>query len=95
MTQDWQPRAKLVILDPLNEKNNIGRATHKIREIRIAFEMAYVCIHTNKTCRNKRACKSYRGIRENVHPGIRYEENRRPCCIINRMLQSANTILVS
>lgn len=29
--QDWQPRAKLMIVDPLNPKNNIGRATHKIR----------------------------------------------------------------
>lgn len=84
-----------MIIDPLNENNNVGRATHKIREIRTALEMAYVCIHTNKNCSRKKGCESYRRIKERAQPGIRYEENRRPCCIIKRMLQSANTILIS
>lgn len=57
--------------------------------------MAYVCIHTNKQCSNKKTCESYRRIRENVQSNIRYEGNRRPCCIIKRMLLSANTILIS
>lgn len=84
--QDWQPRAKLMIVDPLNPKNNIGRATHKIREIKTAFEMAYVCIHTNKNCKMKKVCESYQRILSINLKDTKCENYKRPCCIIRRMM---------
>lgn len=81
-------------MDPLNIKNNIGRATHKIREIKTAFEMAYVCIHTNGRC-GKRECGSYKRIKYESKVDIRFEGNKRPCCIIKRMLKSTNIIATS
>lgn len=69
---DWQPRPRLVIMDPLNIKNNIGRATHKIREIKTAFEMAYVCIHTNGRCGKKRECGSYKKIKYESKVDVRF-----------------------
>ena len=92
--EDWQPRAKLVIIDPLNMSNNIGRATHKIREIKTAFEMAYVSIHTNKNCKNKRNCESYQRISNLNLKDTKCENYQRPCCIIKRMLNSTKSLIV-
>ena len=44
------PQPKLVILDPLDSNNNVGRSTHRIKHIRMAFEVAYISIHTNGQC---------------------------------------------
>ena len=94
-SEDWQPRPRLVIKDPLNPQNNIGRATYKIRDIKTAFEMAYVCIHTNKRCTDKKQCGSYKRIKYHANVDVRYEGNKRPCCIIKRMLKSTNIISMS
>jgi DNA polymerase sigma len=34
----------LVILDPLNPENNIGRASYNFEEVRKAFSKAFQCI---------------------------------------------------
>jgi len=51
---DLQP--KLVIIDPLNENNNVGRSTHKIKLIQMAFEIAFIDIHTFRNCSKKKKC---------------------------------------
>ena len=76
---------KLVIIDPLNENNNVGRATHKIKQIQMAFEIAYISIHTFKQCGKKRKCASYRKISKLEINEMKYLENIRPCCMLKRM----------
>ena len=56
--------------------------------------MAYVCIHTNKQCGSKKKCESYRQIKQYSNPDVKYVGNKQPCCIIKRMLQSTNRILI-
>jgi hypothetical protein len=82
-----------VIVDPLNPTNNISRTTHKIREIKTAFEMAYVCIHTNKNCKNKKNCESYQRINSLNLKNTKCENDKRPCCIIERMLNSTKSFI--
>jgi hypothetical protein len=81
--QDLQP--KLVIIDPLNDANNVGRATHKIKQIQMAFEIAYICIHTFRQCGRKRRCESYKRIGRGKVEDVRFADNVRPCCILRRM----------
>lgn len=76
----------------IEPKNNIGRATHKIREIKTAFEMAYICIHTNKNCKSKKTCKSYQRIMAIDLKDTKYDNYKRPCCIIHRMLNSSKSL---
>ena len=82
MRQDLQPR--LAIIDPLNSKNNVGRSTHKIKQIQMAFEIAYICIHTFRTCGRRRRCESCRRISK-ADVNLAYIANERPCCILKRM----------
>jgi hypothetical protein len=42
---------KLVLIDPLNINNNVGRSTHQIKTIQMAFCIAHTTIHTNYSCR--------------------------------------------
>ena len=68
-------------MDPLSENNNVGKHTRRIKEIKMAFELGYIAIHTNKRCKNKKTCDSYKRIKS-VKPEMRFMENKRPCCIL-------------
>lgn len=76
---------KLVIIDPLNDVNNVGRPTHKIKQIQMAFEIAFISIHTYRQCGKKRKCASYRKIHKAEVSDMKYAENSRPCCLLKRM----------
>ena len=76
---------KLVIIDPLNDNNNVGRATRKIKQIQMAFEIAYLSLHTFRQCGKKRKCSSYRKISKVEIGDIKYSQNVRPCCLLKRI----------
>ena len=63
----------------------MGRSTHKIKQIQMAFEIAYICIHTFKQCGKKRRCESFKRISRDRIDDIKYADNLRPCCILKRM----------
>jgi hypothetical protein len=55
----------------------------------MAFELAYFAIHTNKRCKTKKTCESYKKIKS-AKPEMRFIENKRPCCILERMFKSTD-----
>lgn len=80
---------RLVLVDPLNNSNNVGRSTHQIRLIQMAFCFASTAIQVNYSCRDP-ACP----YRQQVVAALLPEElqgrrKSRPCCILQRMFQCA------
>ena len=51
----------------------------------MAFEIAYICIHTYKQCGKKRRCESYRKIINTNIEDVKFNNNQRPCCMLKRM----------
>jgi hypothetical protein len=77
-------------MDPLYYENNVGKPTWRIKEIKMAFELAFIAMHTNKRCKNKRNCESYKKIKSVKMEETRFKENKRPCCILERIFRSTD-----
>ncbi len=84
----------LIIIDPLDGHNNVGRSTHKIPSIRTAFQIALLCISTNKRCGNER-CPLLRRMKDidKKKIDVPYKDNPKPCCILKRMFEATDTFL--
>lgn len=90
-TQDVAP--KLVLLDPLNIKNNVGRSTHQIKLIQMAFCFAYTCIQTNYSCRQPDCQYRTRIAAVKLPKELNEGGLPRPCCILKRMFECAKNIM--